>query len=64
MTDRTLLLLDADGPHHPYAARLPRMRGWTTHRLHPANWQTHDSRAHTVCGRLTSNTPAAWATSL
>ncbi|MCP3820973.1 hypothetical protein NLX86_23615 [Streptomyces sp. A3M-1-3] len=49
MTDRPLLLLDVDGPLNPYAAYLPGMRGYTTHRLHPANWlarQTPGSRRH------------------
>ncbi|EST21292.1 MULTISPECIES: hypothetical protein [Streptomyces] len=51
MTVRTrpLLLLDVDGPLNPYAARLPRPRGYTTHHLRPANWlarQTPGSRAH------------------
>ncbi|MCX4551763.1 hypothetical protein OG204_08045 [Streptomyces sp. NBC_01387] len=49
MTVRPLLLLDVDGPLNPYAARLPRLRGYTTHRCHPANWlsrQTPGSRAH------------------
>ncbi|WP_432093901.1 HAD domain-containing protein [Streptomyces sp. bgisy100] len=49
MTDRPLLLLDVDGPLNPYAARLYRPRGYTTHRLHPAIWlsrQTPGSRSH------------------
>ncbi|MEN8653406.1 hypothetical protein ABCR94_23095 [Streptomyces sp. 21So2-11] len=49
MKDRPLLLLDVDGPLNPYFARFPRLRGYTTHRLHPANWlsrQTPGSRAH------------------
>ncbi|NEB75282.1 hypothetical protein G3I40_08565 [Streptomyces sp. SID14478] len=48
MTAKPLLLLDVDGPLNPYAARLPRLRGYTAHRLRPANWssrQTPDSRA-------------------
>ncbi|MFI6643647.1 hypothetical protein [Streptomyces sp. NPDC050504] len=48
MTDRPLLLLDVDGPLNPYAAHLPRLRGYTTHRFRPANWsarQTPGSRA-------------------
>ncbi|MFF0447828.1 hypothetical protein ACFYT4_15705 [Streptomyces sp. NPDC004609] len=49
MTDRPLLLLDVDGPLNPFAARLPRLRGYTTHRLRPAVWlsrQTPGSRRH------------------
>ncbi|WP_329115721.1 hypothetical protein [Streptomyces sp. NBC_01465] len=49
MTDRPLLLLDVDGPLNPYAAHLPRLHGYATHRLHPSNWlsrQTPGSRAH------------------
>ncbi|MFB9513393.1 hypothetical protein [Streptomyces purpureus] len=49
MTDRPLLLLDVDGPLNPYAARLPRLRGYTTHRLRPSDWlarQTPGSRRH------------------
>ncbi|HET6857279.1 MAG TPA: HAD domain-containing protein [Streptomyces sp.] len=49
MKERPLLLLDVDGPLNPYFARLPRLRGYTTRRLHPANWlsrQTPGSRAH------------------
>lgn len=49
MTARPLLLLDVDGPLNPYAARLPRPRGYTTTRLHPATWlarQTPGSRSH------------------
>ncbi|WP_329458390.1 hypothetical protein [Streptomyces sp. NBC_01497] len=36
-------------PLNPYAARLIRPRGYTSHRLHPANWlarQTPGSRPH------------------
>lgn len=46
---RPLLLLDVDGPLNPYAARLPRPRGYTTHHLHPSSWlsrQTPGSRPH------------------
>ncbi|AZK93563.1 MULTISPECIES: HAD domain-containing protein [Streptomyces] len=49
MTDRPLLLLDVDGPLNPFAARLPRLRGYTSHRLRPAVWlsrQTPGSRRH------------------
>ncbi|MET9528953.1 MULTISPECIES: hypothetical protein [unclassified Streptomyces] len=57
MTDRPLLLIDVDGPLNPYSARLARLRGYTAHRLHPANWlarQTPGSRAHRrgLCVRL------------
>ncbi|MET4923331.1 hypothetical protein P3L51_13370 [Streptomyces sp. PSRA5] len=47
--ERPLLLLDVDGPLNPYAARLPRPRGYTTHHLHPSSWlsrQTPGSRPH------------------
>ncbi len=47
--DRPLLLLDVDGPLNPYAARLPHLRGYRTHRLHPSAWlsrQTPGSRPH------------------
>ncbi|WP_328316908.1 hypothetical protein [Streptomyces sp. NBC_00388] len=49
MTDRPLLLIDVDGPLNPYAARFARLRGYETHRLHPAVWlarQTPGSRSH------------------
>ncbi|WP_406140750.1 hypothetical protein [Streptomyces sp. NBC_01089] len=49
MTDRPLLLIDVDGPLNPYTARFARLRGYTPHRFHPANWlarQTPGSRAH------------------
>lgn len=35
---RPLLLIDVDGPLNPYGARFTRHRGYTTHRLRPANW--------------------------
>jgi hypothetical protein len=38
MTDRPLLLLDVDGPLNPFAARMPVLRGYTTHRLRPSVW--------------------------
>ncbi|MFG2331301.1 hypothetical protein ACGFMM_16935 [Streptomyces sp. NPDC048604] len=43
MTDRPLLLLDVDGPLNPYAARLPRLRGYTAHRLRPSNWSSRQA---------------------
>ncbi|GGT96159.1 hypothetical protein [Streptomyces violascens] len=47
--DRPLLLLDVDGPLNPYGARLPQLRGYRAHRLHPSCWlarQTPGSRRH------------------
>lgn len=49
MTDRPLLLLDIDGPLNPFAARCPRLRGYTAHRLRPEVWlsrQVPGSRRH------------------
>ncbi|MFH8618187.1 hypothetical protein ACH4E8_24405 [Streptomyces sp. NPDC017979] len=49
MTDRPLLLLDVDGPLNPFAARLPRLRGYTAHRLRPQVWlsrQAPGTRRH------------------
>ncbi|MFF5443747.1 hypothetical protein [Streptomyces sp. NPDC012888] len=38
MTDRPLLLLDVDGPLNPFRSRLPGLRGYRSHRMHPDAW--------------------------
>ncbi|MER5891138.1 hypothetical protein ABT160_45630 [Streptomyces sp. NPDC001941] len=48
-TGLPLLLLDVDGPLNPYRAWLPRLRGYTAHRMHPTVWlarQRPGSRRH------------------
>lgn len=59
MTDRPLLLLDVDGPLNPYAARLPRLRGYAAHRCHPANWLARQTPAPaaTAAGYGSCSTP-------
>ncbi|MFK0217786.1 hypothetical protein ACIQWN_06270 [Streptomyces vinaceus] len=40
MTERPLLLLDVDGPLNPFRSRLAGLRGYTSHRMHPADWMS------------------------
>ncbi|MER5935438.1 hypothetical protein [Streptomyces sp. NPDC002054] len=41
MTVRPLLLLDVDGPLNPFRSRLPGLRGYRSHRMHPDIWMSH-----------------------
>ncbi|MFB6807907.1 hypothetical protein [Streptomyces sp. NPDC056387] len=41
MTDRPLLLLDVDGPLNPFRSRLAGLRGYTSHRMRPADWMAN-----------------------
>ncbi len=43
MTDRPLLLLDVDGPLNPFRSHLSRLRGYTSHRMHPTAWMSRRS---------------------